>query len=186
MHDDNLTEDVPRRSFVMRATAACVAAVVGLVPAIVAGGFALGPLLKRKGVSQGSTEEDGFLSLGIGLSALPEDGRPQSFTIRADRVDAWNFYPQQPVGKIWLRRLPGDQLIAFNMTCPHLGCDIDYRSAQSDFFCPCHASQFNLAGERQNAIPPRNMDTLATRVVDGQIQVRFQSFRGATPDKVPV
>ncbi len=178
--------DVPRRSFVLRAATACVAALVGLVPAVLAGGFALGPILKRKIKGGNSTAEDGFLPLGIGLSALPDDGRPQSFTVRADRVDAWNFYPRQPIGKVWLRRLPGDQLIAFNMICPHLGCDIDFRSAQSDFYCPCHASRFDLDGKRENQIPPRNMDTLPTRIVNGQIEVKFQNFRGATADKVPV
>ena len=183
-HDSGEGTDVPRRSFVIRFLAGLVGSMSIAIPGVSALGFLLGPL--RRGASAPADRgASGFLPVGWTREALPEDGTPVSVTVRADRVDAWNFYPQIPIGKIWLRRI-GDQIIAFHRTCPHLGCDIDYRAPQQDFFCPCHASQFSLAGQRQNSIPPRDMDTLETRLVEGRIEVRFQDFRGALPEKVPV
>ena len=104
----------------------------------------------------------------------------------ADRVDAWNRYPQQPVGSIWLRRAADGEILAFNSICPHLGCSVDFRSAQSDFFCPCHLSHFNLDGQRQNKIPPRDMDRLETEVRDGKIWVKYQNFRGGVTEKTVI
>ena len=170
----------------MRAITAMIAAVVGIVPAVFGGLFLLDPLFARKSTSDDDAPSDGFLPLAVGPEAVPDDGTPQAFTILADRVDAWNFYPQEPVGSIWIRKTDTGKLIAFNSICPHLGCFVDYRSTQRDFFCPCHLSTFDLDGGRQNRIPPRDMDELELKVTDGQIWVKYQNFRGAVPEKTPV
>ncbi len=178
---DDHQADLPRRSFFVRAVTAGVAGVVGLVPLLAGLAFLCDPLLRRKQAGSGD-----FLPLAIGPDALPADGTPQSVEVVADRVDAWNRYPQQPVGSIWLRREADGQIVAFSSICPHLGCAVDFRSAQRDFFCPCHLSQFTLDGERQNKIPPRDMDRLETEVRDGKIWVKYQIFRGGVPEKTVV
>ncbi len=179
-------DDVPRRSFVMRAVTSLVAGIVGIVPLIAGGGFLLDPLLRRNRQQEGDDSADGFLPLTIGPDALPDDGTPLAVTVVSDRIDAWNYYEQQPVGSVWLRKTESDELIAFNTICPHLGCSVDYRTAHADFFCPCHLSHFNLKGERQNQIPPRDMDSLELRVADGKIWVKFQNYRGGIPEKTVV
>ena len=117
---------------------------------------------------------------------MPADGTPIAVSIRSDKTDAWNVYPDQSIGSVWLRKDPQGKVLAFNTTCPHLGCYVDFRSGKRDFFCPCHTSTFDLNGKRQNAIPPRDMDSLAVDIRDDVIWIRFQNFRGATPEKIPL
>ena len=38
------------------------------------------------------------------LDSLPPDGLPHQFAILANRIDAWNKFPNAPVGAIYLRR----------------------------------------------------------------------------------
>ncbi len=171
-----------RRSFFAEAIAILSGAICGLVPFVAGLVFLTDPLLRKEKADVG----DGFLPLDIGPDALPTDGTPLSVKIMADRTDAWNVYPDQPIGSVWLRKNATGEVVVFNTTCPHLGCYVDYRSGQQDFFCPCHTSTFDLEGNRLNQIPPRNMDNLDVEIRDGKLWVKFENFRGATPDKIPV
>ncbi len=160
-----------------------------MIPPLLAGVLMfLDPLLRRK--SSGLAEEgDGFLKV-TNLAELPEDGQPVRFVIRADRRDAWTMFHDQMVGSIFLRRFSAttpQQVLAFNETCPHLGCKVDYRPAEKNFFCPCHTSTFGLEGERLNQIPPRSLDALDTKVLDdGTVLVRYQEFVGGIAEKKPL
>ncbi|MFM1769616.1 MAG: hypothetical protein RJA22_2145 [Verrucomicrobiota bacterium] len=123
------------------------------------------------------------------LSALPEDGAPRRFPILADRSDAWNKFPAVPVGAIYLRRLPGQQVQAYNVTCPHAGCAVEFRPEMACFLCPCHDSRFGLDGSRLDPHSPsrRPLDTLETEVRHGrEIWVRFQNFEAGKAEKIPL
>ena len=161
--------------------AAGVGALVGIVPAAIGGLFFLDPLLRKRGKGEG----DGFIETDLVLDALPEDGTPIRYTVRDDLINAWNMFPDQPIGSAWLRRIQ-DQVLAFNTVCPHLGCAVEHRPSEGDFYCPCHTSAFDMNGEPLNVIPPRAMDTLEAEVRDGRIWLKYQEFRGATSEKVPV
>ena len=120
------------------------------------------------------------------VSVLPSDGAPQKFTVRADRTDAWTTYVNQPVGAVYLRR-NGDQIVAFNVVCPHAGCFVGVAEDGSRFECPCHKSSFTLDGDIDDpASPaPRGMDTLEAEVRNGnEVWVRFESFQSGRAEKV--
>lgn len=188
----------PRRNFVVELMAAAIGGLVGIVPAVLGGLFFLDPLF-RKGPKQGDgaagegagdnpvvKDEQGFLRLTLGVDALPPDGTPVRYTVHDDIVNVWNKFPNQPIGSVWLRRIQ-DQVLAFNTVCPHLGCAVEHRSGEGDFYCPCHTSAFDLEGKPLNVIPPRAMDTLEAEVREGgRIWLKYQEFRGATSEKVPV
>ncbi len=168
-----------RRDFGTKLLAGLVGAVVMFVPLVSGILFLLDPLLRKKAGSTG----DGYLFV-TNLTALPTDGTPARFPVIRDRVDAWNLYPRQPVGGIYLRKI-GDQVLAFNQICPHLGCAVDYRQATQTYYCPCHASSFDLDGKKQNVVPPRDLDNLKVEVRNGnEVWVKFQNFQGATPEKI--
>jgi Rieske Fe-S protein len=186
MHDDTDLDDVPRRSFVIRAVTFLIALLSGLVPASIAGVFLANPLWRKPPGDILQDEAGGFTSLGIGSAAVPDDGTPIRVTVVADRIDAWNVYLAQRIGTVWLRKNERSELVAFSTICPHLGCSVEYRSSDRDFHCPCHNSLFTLAGEPTNRIPPRPMDLLETRIVDGRIWVRYETFRGGLEKKMPV
>ncbi len=186
----------PRRNFLASILATVISAVLMLVPLVSGLLFFLDPILRKKGGDDGGSQnggarkdDQGFIRLDVTIDALPADGAPQLVTVYDDIVDAWNKFIDQPIGTVWLRRMPNSQVIAFSTICPHLGCSVEHRQAEKDFFCPCHTSAFNLDGDRINMIPPRNMDTLEVKLKEetGQtIWLKYQEFRGAEEEKTPV
>ena len=39
-----------------------------------------------------------------------------------------------------------DHFTAVNIKCSHRGCDLNYEKSAQKFVCPCHGSEFDLAG----------------------------------------
>lgn len=192
----------PRRSMLVHLVTAILSFVIVIVPSILGGLFFLDPILrKRKTPEAGGKssevsrkDERGFIRLDLNRDAVPKDGTPVAVTVLDDIVDAWNRFKNVPAGSIWLRKVGDGPILAFNSICPHLGCSVDFRSAENDFFCPCHTSAFALDGKKTNKIPPRDMDSLEVSMrTDGvddpagqEIWVRYQKFRGATAEKIAV
>jgi menaquinol-cytochrome c reductase iron-sulfur subunit len=160
-----------------------------LVLAVPGVGYLLTPLRKRQ---EGTADpaDEGYFELAR-LSELTENV-PRSFTILAERQDAWVRYPREPLGSVWLVRQPEgspERVVAFTAECPHLGCSVDLAADGKTFACPCHNSAFTLEGAPQNAIPPRPMDTLAVRLsddADPRIRVHFERFRTMAEEKIPL
>lgn len=182
------SSEPPRRSFLVRAAAAVIGGLVGLVPVAAGIPFVLDPVLRKKKrpSEQPARGKDGYLKVA-NVGSLPADGAPQQFAVVDDLQDAWNFVPNQEIGTVWLRKKEDGSVQCLSTVCPHLGCSVDYKSADKKFFCPCHTSAFDLDGKKLNAIPPRDMDSLdVEKQSDGSILVRFKKFRGGTPEKIEV
>jgi Rieske Fe-S protein len=176
-------ENEHRRGFMTHVLAGMIGLLVGAVPMLAGLAFFLDPLMRKR--SGGSS--DGFLKIPLTLEALAVDGEPQLVKISLDRVDAWNTYRHQPVGAVFVRRTGDKTVVAFNQRCPHLGCAVDYKPADKQYFCPCHTSAFDMDGQRKNLIPPRGLDALDVEIRnDHEIWIKFQNFRATTPQKIPV
>lgn len=193
----------PRRGFFVQFLAGALGAIVGAVPAVFGGLFFLDPLFRDRNPEPGPepaegeepdgvVKRDGFIRMAVGADGLEDNGPPQRYTVFDDIIDAWNKFPNQPIGSVWLRKIEG-QIIAFNTICPHLGCAIEHRTAENDFYCPCHTSAFDLDGKKKNPIPPRDMDDLQIKVEGdedwikpGEIWLKYENFRAATSEKVTV
>lgn len=166
--------------------------VMTLVLAVPGVAYLLTPILKAKRETNGSGSEPGgnFTELAR-LSELTA-GVPKSYSIMADRWDAWVKYPREPVGSVWLIRQPEGSkvpVVAFTSECPHLGCSINLAADGQTFACPCHNSAFKLDGEPTNDIPPRPMDTLEVRLSnddDPKVSVSFERFRTMAKEKIPL
>lgn len=186
------TAEQPRRSFLTEACAVGVGTLAGAVPACCGAAMFLDPLLRSRKVDAGSAATappaeigEGFLRITT-LDSLPLDGTPRSFQVIADLVDAWNKFPQTPIGAVYLRR-EGDTVSCFNARCPHLGCTVQFREGEQKYVCPCHDSAFNLDGSRNNQIPPRDLDTLEVKTdASGGVWVKFLKFRAGTHEKKPL
>lgn len=111
------------------------------------------------------------------------EAAPRRVAIVADRHAAWITEKAVELGSVWLTRR-GDAVVALAAACPHLGCTIGAASDGVGFECPCHDSYFGADGVRQHGPSPRDMDPLATRIVDGFIEVDFRSYRPGTEDRV--
>ena len=134
-------QSVERRSFLVKAVAAILGGLAAVFPLAV-GLFTFADPLRRRSSSTG----DGYFRVA-NLDAIPDDGVPRQFSVIADRTDAWNRFPQEPIGAVYLRRRQGEKTPeAFNAICPHAGCFIAYATERKLFQCPCHNSAFQLDG----------------------------------------
>jgi nitrite reductase/ring-hydroxylating ferredoxin subunit len=173
-----------RRGFLGSAVALLLGGMALLVP-VAAGIVAFLNPLRQKG-------QAGELMRIAPLAGLPEDGTPRKFSVVTTRVDAWNRFPDEPIGAVFLRRVPGNQEVAveaFQVICPHAGCSINYEMTAEGgrFFCPCHAASFDLAGRRTDATSPspRDMDVLEVEIRnESEVWVKFENFRTGTSEKV--
>ena len=182
MNNSEEEENTSRRKFIRVATVG-VSAACGLFP--VAAGVA--PLLDPVKKSAGSGGDVPWSKVAP-IDSLPDDGSPAKFEVVQEKVvDAWTTYQDVPVGAVYLSR-SGNEVTAFNLKCPHLGCAIDFRKQSNDYFCPCHNSSFALDGSvtTEKSPSPRPMDTMETKVEKGQVWIRFQHFRPNIPEKKPL
>jgi Rieske Fe-S protein len=119
----------------------------------------------------------------------------------ADRQDAWNYFPKEPIGAVYLRRVnktdkddsaktDSDKnkadasdtpaIEALNVICPHAGCFVGFSEAHKEYLCPCHTSAFAINGDFISGPSPRGLDTLEyeVREVEGrqEVWVKFENF----------
>lgn len=174
-------KQVERRGFIKQVLAGALGLVAGLIPAGIGLAAFLDPLRRR-------TQADNTVRVAS-LDILPNDGIPRKYTVVASMRDAWNKFPQTPIGAVYLRRTGEKSVEAFNVVCPHAGCFVDYSPARSEYYCPCHRSSFALDGSiKTPASPsPRGMDSLEVEIRNGhEIWVKFQNFVSGHSEKIPV
>jgi menaquinol-cytochrome c reductase iron-sulfur subunit len=167
----------PRRGFIAKAVALLIGAAAYLPPVAAGAWVFLNPLRQK---SQG-----GRMFRLATLETLDEV--PKKFPVIADRTDAWNRFPNEPVGAVYLRKTGDDKVEAIHVVCPHAGCSVQYQAEGKKFFCPCHSASFDLAGARldETSPSPRNLDTLDVEIRDGnEVWVKFANFRTGTPEKI--
>ena len=181
---DVKSDDLPeRRGFLVSASAAVIGGVVGLVPAAAGLAVFVDPLNRKSQVGQ-------FIKVAD-LKEVPADSTPRPYQVIMDRSDAWNLYPREPVGVVYLwRHSDGDVPHAVTATCPHLGCFVDFQNGDgkrpSVFQCPCHDSKFEPDGKRidpDHCPAARDLDTLDVEVRDQEVWVKFQKFIGGREEK---
>ena len=134
------------------------------------------------------SSDSGFVRVAS-LAALPADGIPRQFPVIATRIDAWNTFSQAPIGAVYLRRTSDGQVQAFNVVCPHAGCNVDFLPEPGHYHCPCHNSTFSVAGKIDDPSSPaaRGLDALEVEVRGGEeIWVKYQNFQAGRAEKIPV
>ncbi len=167
-----------RRNFLAKLLAAAMAAAALAVPAFSALAAFLNPW-RQKATS-------GKWVRAATLDSLPV-GQPQRCPIVADRSDAWNSFPAEPIGAIFLCRGKDDKVLALQSICPHNGGCVSFNPADKRYQCPSHGATFDAQGRRVGAssISPRDLDTLHVEVRDGgEVWVKYETFRDGIPEKV--
>ena len=187
-HTEEPMADPGRRGFLHKMVAVLVGGFVMIVPAT-AGVLAFFSPVRRRG---GQNHDTGAAAVGkpfirvTSLGAVPDDGKPHRFPVIADRVDAWTIERNVPIGSVYLRR-SGEQVVAYNTRCPHLGCAVDAR-VDGTFACPCHNSSFNVDGTLvPGSVSARGLDELEVDpkgIAKGEVKVRYLEFETGRADKV--
>ena len=127
-----------------------------------------------------TTGSGGFIPAG--RAERFKEGEPVKVDLLSDKMDAWNRIEQVKIGSAWIIRT-NDKLIAYSSVCPHLGCAVDYESAEHKFKCPCHRSAFGLDGTIEDGPAPRTLDTLEVKEEGGVLAIRYQRFKIGVHDK---
>ncbi len=73
-------------------------------------------------------------------------------------------------GHLYVTRVKGE-LFAISQRCPHLGCLVPHCEGSGRFKCPCHGSEFDLAGEWISGPSPRGLDRFAVTIAEGKVVV---------------
>jgi cytochrome b6-f complex iron-sulfur subunit len=74
-------------------------------------------------------------------------------------------------GRFYLVRLQDGGFLALYRKCTHLGCAVPWDQTKNAFVCPCHASEFDNAGDVLNAPAPRPLDRFAVLIENGEVKV---------------
>jgi menaquinol-cytochrome c reductase iron-sulfur subunit len=193
-------KDDHRRGFFGKLAAVVVGGIVVIFP--FAAGLAVfaDPLRRRNG-------RNGLIRVAS-LDAVPTDGTPRKFAVIADRQDAWNDFPAEPIGAVYLRRVTkskqsgaekteatdskadaGDTptIEALNVICPHAGCFVGFSDSRQEYLCPCHTSAFAIDGDLISGPSPRGLDKLecVVREEEGRkvVWVNFKNFYTGISDQ---
>jgi len=152
------SDEISRRRFFTRLSAACVAAIVALVGVPVVG-FLIAPILrpaKAQWRSVGKVD-----SFGLGQ------------TVKVDFTDPsplpWSGITAKTAA--WLRRVGDNEFIAFSINCRHLGCPVRWVDGAKLFMCPCHGGAYYEDGSVAAGPPPEPLARYTVRVRDGQVEI---------------
>ncbi len=152
-------DQLGRRNFLAIAIGA-IGAVIGVVIAIPAVAYVVGPALKRK------TSENW---VRLGPTSKVELGTPTLFKTVIERQTGWIMTEEEL--SIYILTEDGRDYIALSNVCTHLGCRVRWITDQGQYFCPCHNAAFDKIGLVVSGPPPRPLDRYETKVEDDQLYI---------------
>ena len=74
-------------------------------------------------------------------------------------------------GNFFLIRSKEGGFLSVYRRCPHLGCTVKWVEEKQRFYCPCHASSFDMYGDFVSQPVPRALDSFMITIKDGQVIV---------------
>lgn len=77
-------------------------------------------------------------------------------------------FGRRPV--IIIRTANGD-FVAFEATCTHLDCIVQYRADTRQILCACHNGIYDLKGRNVSGPPPKPLDELSVNIIEEEIVV---------------
>lgn len=158
-----LQDPETRRKFLSRLSiglGTVCAALVG-IPVV---GFVVAPLLRRSPTAWRSVGKVDDFKEGETVAVSFADPSPLPWAGVTAKAGAW------------LRRVAGDNFIAFSVHCTHLGCPVRWMPDAKLFLCPCHGGVYYENGDVAAGPPPRPLFRYAVRVVNGDVQIKASSI----------
>lgn len=148
-----------RRNFLAIATGA-IGAVIGVVVAIPAVAYVIGPALQRR------TEENW---VRLGSTSKVELGTPTLFKTIIESQTGWISTEEEI--SVYVLTEDGRDYISLSNVCTHLGCRVRWITDQGQYFCPCHNAAFDKLGLVVTGPPPEPLDRYETKVEDDQLYI---------------
>lgn len=158
------TNNFQRRDF-MKLSVAVLAAVSGIVIGIPLIGSVIEPALQKSKNHFAKVGEIGTLQMGtpeaLNFADLTEDAY-----IRSTKLHS-----------VWVIKNSDTDVTVYSPICTHLGCRYEWQANSEHFVCPCHGSVFSKDGRVLAGPAPRPLDTLPSKVENGELYVEWEQFK---------
>lgn len=148
-----------RRNFLAITTGA-IGAMIGIVMAIPAVAYVVGPALQRR---------TGENWVRLGPTSKVELGNPTLFKTSVENQTGWIVSEDEL--SVYVLTEDGREYIALSNICTHLGCRVRWINDQGQYFCPCHNAAFDKIGLVVSGPPPKPLDRYETKVEDDQLYI---------------
>lgn len=165
------TPEGTRRAFFKWVTGIS-SAFIGMSLAIPLIGYAISPALKRR---KGS-----WMPVGK-VESIPV-GEPKDLDYAVTVQDGW--LEAKKTKAVWALKHSDGTVTVFSPICPHLGCGYRWDSQDRRFKCPCHGSVYDVNGNVLAGPAPRPLDTLPSKIENGQLLVIYKEFKSGLSKKV--
>ncbi len=148
-----------RRRFLTR-LAVALASLAALAAAAPVVGFVLQPVLRRAVEAWRKVGRVGDFTVGDTVLVVFADAGVRPWAGPTGRTGAW------------LRRVTGEDFIAFAVDCTHLGCPVRWEAGAELFMCPCHGGVYYKDGTVAGGPPPLPLRRYQVRVREGNVEIR--------------
>src|SRR5215212_1659331 len=112
----------PRRTFLERTLAILIGGFISIFPFATGLAVFADPLRKRVSAKGSGRDENGFLRVASLDSLAPN--QPERFVVIDDIIDAWNIFPHEPIGAVYVTKTGDGEVHVLSATCPHAGCSV--------------------------------------------------------------
>lgn len=88
---------------------------------------------------------------------------------------------------LFLVRAEDGGFLAIYRRCPHLGCTVNWKPDKERFYCPCHASSFDIYGNFDSQPVQRALDIFPVKIEKNMVKVdtsQLQRRESFTPDQL--
>ena len=123
-----------------------------------------------------------FVKVGS-IDALPL-GIPVSVNFAMPTTDA--YIRSNVTHAVWVIKHSAARATVFSPVCPHLGCHYDWYVDARKFICPCHGSVFSADGKVVAGPSPRPLDTLPSKIENGDLYVMWELFEVGVAEKLMI
>lgn len=156
--DKSPTPKMSRRQF-MAATIYAIGGLIGVVVAVPAIEYIIGPALKK------TTEN----WVRLGAIAKIELNIPTLFKTTIQNQTGW-ITSQEEIS-VYVLTADGQTYTAISNVCTHLGCHVRWIADKNEFECPCHNGVYAKDGTVISGPPPHPLDHFQTKVENGVLYI---------------
>ena len=169
MQQDARSPSPSRRGF-LATTIAVLQGGFGLALAVPVVRFVLSPLRRRS--------EPHWIELGD-VREFSERAEPTQVVVTAPTEEGYSTHDKQVRLYVCASTSADEGVAVLSAVCSHKGCNVNWRSAETRFACPCHGGTFDREGAVLGGPPPRPLARVQTRVDEqGRLFVLVGGERG--------
>jgi nitrite reductase/ring-hydroxylating ferredoxin subunit len=120
-------------------------------------------------VAVGAAWAGTFVQSKLFPQATVQEARPVEFPLSELAVGAAKQITYAGSQAIVIRT--AESIKAFSLVCTHLGCTVEWRAGEKEFYCPCHDGRFDQFGEVIAGPPPVPLEQFPVKVEGDKVIV---------------